>query len=229
MLYVQPEEQVPASILDSSVATYADTTSEIFQSLDLKGSPVILPPRYFENPEETGVFVPREKDGPLPLTERKQQDGEHEPASDSSGIIITPSGADLAQLFEKALKVSFTTTNLDFLRHRLPSLLIEDLELVEEFEIQAEPQTDKTSNSNSQDLTSGSVTVKIATTAWPNSIKKAEKHPNLALVDNPLISALAIALAKATGKPVSLKSIKANPAGTSVSLQYSIEQEPVKP
>lgn len=96
-----------------------------------------------------------------------------------------------SKLFEKELGMSFTETNLDALKKKLPPLLIEDLEIAEDVEIKSQ----------------GNIITIEATNYIFNKLcdetRKLEKtHATVGCVFS---SALACAIAKATGKPVAIQ------------------------
>lgn len=232
LLYIQTSDQVPTSMLDASLSPYTDTLNQMIQALDYQGNPVVLPPKYFENPEETGIFIPKQRDGPHPTPEQTQQNKNQQVISNPPGILLTPPGAELTRLFEKTLETSFTTVDLKYLQQHLPHLLIEDLEIATNFEMQtqnpniSENKSDTTSQPKPPDDT---INVTITTTAYQNTFKQAARYPDTAALSNPLASAIACAIAKATGKPVSIETQLTSKDGTVMTLQYRLEREPPTP
>ena len=103
------------------------------------------------------------------------------------GILLTPPGAELVQLFEKILNTSLITTDMQYLQENLPRLLIENLEVAQNFEME---------------IKGDRIHVKLENSAF-KVFGKENNQLKLALrLGSPLSSALAVALAKASGKPV---------------------------
>jgi hypothetical protein len=232
LLYIQTSDQIPTSILDASISPYPDTLDQMVQALDLQGDPVVLPPKYFENPEDTAIFIPKQKNGPRPTPEQTQQNKNQYLTSNPPGILLTPPGAELNKLFEKTLETSFTTVNMEYLQQHLQKLLIEDLEIATDFEMQTQntnASENKTSMTSAPDAANNIILMRIVTNAYQNTFKQAAQHPNTAVLSCPLTSAIAIAIAKATGKPVSMETRLTSKDGTEITVQYHLEQEPTQP
>lgn len=228
LLYIQTSDQIPTSILEASVSPYPDTLDQMIQALGLQGDPVVLPPKYFENPGDTAIFIPKEKNGPNPTPEQIQQNKNQRLTSNPPGILLTPPGAELNKLFEKTLETSFTTVNLEYLKQHLPKLLIEDLEVATDFEMQPQSMTaseNKTNTPSPPDKAENTILMRIVTTAYQNTFKQAAQYPNTALLSCPFTSAIAIAIAKATGKPVSMRTRLTSKDGAALTVQYRLEQE----
>jgi hypothetical protein len=132
---------------------------------------------------------------------------------------LTPPGDQLSKLIEKQLDISFAKTDINYLIQNLPNLLIQDLEIAENIEIEKDNQQ-----------------IKIRIT---NSIfKEIHKEKNKLLhiptsIGCPLSSAIACALTKATGKPITIEHIKVSEDGKIIESTYrilgKIESKPLLP
>lgn len=219
LLYVQKPDYVPTEILDDSLSSFTDTLDQMIQALDYQGKPVYLPPSYFENPEDAKIFIPKQKEGTYPTPEQTQQAKDQYLLSNPPGILLTPPGAGLTRLFEKTLETSFTRVNLEYLQQHLPHLLVEDLEIATNLEIQTPKNTADTAFQHEPDT----IQVKMTTTAYQNTLKQAAaQHPNTAALSCPLTSAIACAIAKATGKPTTIQNQEISQDGTSITVEYRI-------
>ncbi len=212
LFYVQPGHYVKEDLLDATTLSSLITLDHVIKELDYAGKGVCLPPKYFRNPETNKVYVPKQKNGILPLPEQIQGKESRFVIETPPGILVAPPGAELAALFEKMLKTSFTSVDLSYLQKNLPELLVEDLEMAEDFDMQAEGRN---------------VNVQIQNSAYRNIAKQAAALPNsYGSLGCPLSSAVACALAKATGKMIRIESQKTSSNGKTTEIRYqTIEGE----
>jgi len=203
LIYVRNEEYVRKIVLDAILLSQTETLNQICKELDFRGTQVYLPPKYFKDPETTKIFVPKEANAQLPTPEQIQEQENQlfvcwvqklgDRTKTLPGILATPSGAELAKLFAKTLETSFTKTDLKYLERKLPGLLVEDLEIAQGFEM-------KTENNKAQIKTTKTVfdvPYKASTTPTGDQASRCV-----------LCSAVACALAKATGKPVTIEQVQ---------------------
>jgi hypothetical protein len=226
--YIQSDEYVKKTILNSTSMTLLTALDETLRTLDCKGKAIYLPPKYLNDPESAKVYVPKLETSTLPSPETTQQ-LEMQPTQKSpQGILITPAGAELARLLETELGTSLLRINLEDLLRRLPKTLIEDLEIVNDCEIQlfAKKRTEK---SEENDQTNQSeIFVKFTTTVYRDTCKRAARLPTIfSNIGCPLSSALAIAFSKATGNPIMIKTQQISEDGETNGTEYTIIEEPV--
>ena len=226
--YIQSDEYVKKTILNSTSITLLTALDETLRTLDCKGKAIYLPPKYLNDPESTKVYVPKLETSTLPSPETTQQ-LEMQPTQKSpQGILITPAGAELARLLETELGTSLLRISLEDLIRRLPKTLIEDLEIVNDCEIQlfAKKRTEK---SEENDQTNQSeIFVKFTTTVYRDTCKRAARLPTIfSNIGCPLSSALAIAFSKATGNPIMIKTQQISEDGETNGTEYTIIEEPV--
>ena len=227
--YIQTREYVKKTVLDATTTSTLATLNQALQELDYRGKAVYLPPKYLNDPESTKAYVPRLKIGKLPTPEQTQK-LETQPFSRSSpGMIITPPGAELTRLFEDTLQTSFTKADLGYLQEHLPKLLIEDLEIASDVEI----QTGITKTSNPTDDTIWQIAieydrinVKITSTTFKNTTKQTTQLSNInPTLGSPLTSAVACAIAKATGKPIIIENQQVSEDGETTETEYRVLEE----
>jgi hypothetical protein len=231
LIYVQNEDYALTEILDASVTPSTETLAQMFRAFGYEGNAVYLPPKYIESLEQTKIFIPKQNGGSYPAPEQTQT--EDQPIlTKPAGLLLTPPGADLVKLFEKTLETSFTRVNLDYLKQHLPGLLIEDLEIATEVEIEDKsPENRQLSDAksepsqNSPDTTT--IQLRIASTAFRNSLTTNAEQPNG--IGSPLISAIACALAKATGKLTTITKQETTQDGTETTVEFHLEDTEPKP
>jgi hypothetical protein len=205
LLYARPEPYTRQSVLDASVTLPIGTINQMIQELDYRGDAVYLPPRYFENPENTKIYISRQRNSGLLTPEQVQKHEDKLFARTIPGMLLTPPGAELASLFEKKLETSFTKTDLKYLEQNLPKLLIDDLEIAEDVEIvtsTSESTTGPTDPNSPNRTKNSTVHVKIITSTYNHICRETAQTSSQ--IGCPLCSAIACAIAKASGKPVTI-------------------------
>jgi len=208
LLYIQPEEYTKKVLLDAAVLPPLATLNQIIHELDYKGKAIYLPPQYLKDPEANKLYIPKQKEGKLPTPEHILKHESQLFLKNPQAILLTPPGAQLTKLFEKTLDTNFTKTDLQYVTQNMPKLFIEDLEIAENLEIETRYDT---------------IHVKIT-----NSILKDICNENRKLshvygtIGCPLCSAIACALTKATGKPITIEMIQPSEDGKIIEATYRI-------
>jgi hypothetical protein len=203
LLYLKTQDY-PQKLLETSILPSLNTLKQLIQELNYKGNPVYLPPKYFENPETTKIYISKNKRASLPEPEEIQRSENSLFVKNSQGILLTPPGEELTKLFEKTLEKSFTKLDLKSMEQNLPKLFIEDLEIAENLEFQMKEDSVhlKFTNSIYKDLTS-----------LPHVLDK---------IGGPICSAIAIAITKAAGKPVMIENIEISKDGKTTKAKFRI-------
>jgi hypothetical protein len=211
--YIQTGEYVKKTIFNSTSTALLTTIDEALEALDYKGKAIYLPPKYLNNSESVKAYIPKLEAGTLPppdVTQRLETQGSQRNAQ---GMLITPLGTDLTKLLETTLGTSFLRTRLQDLQERLPKVLIEDLEIVSNCEIQTDAVKD-------------TISVKFKSTAYKDICKSAMQLPKLSgNLGCPLSSAFAVAFARASGKPITIKSQSTSEDGEVNETEYAILEE----
>jgi len=226
LLYVRSEDYTLTEILDASVVPSTETLGQTIRAFGYEGNPVYLPPKYFESLEQTKIFIPKQNGGSYPTPEQTQT-GDQPIIAEPAGLLLTPPGADLVKLFERTLGTSFTRVNLDYLKKHLPTLLIEDLEIATEVELENKPsETSQSSTANSgpsQDYAdTDTVQLRMTVTAYRNSLMRDAQQPNG--LGSPLTSAIACAIAKATGKLTTITKQETTRDGRKITVEFHLEE-----
>ena len=229
LLYITPEEFTRKILQEVSLSPALTTLNLMIQELRYKGDPTYLPPRYFANPETTKIYVSKRKNGNLPTPEQIQEYKDQPVARTTQGMLFTPPGIQLSQLMEKSLGKSFIRTNLKGLQQNLPKLFIENLEIAENLEMQVEDEVTRRKEDlhTSQTQTNNTIIhVRITKPFYAGISQEAEiPPPPGALVGDPISSAIAIALTKATSKPIRITNIKNSEDGNVLEATYEIIEE----
>jgi signal recognition particle subunit SEC65 len=229
LLYIKPEEYTRKALLEAVSSPSLITLNQMIQELGYKGNATYLPPKYFTDPEKAKIYIPKQKSATLPTPEQIQIYEKQPVARTTQGILLTPPGVQLSKLLEKSLGTSFIKTDLRSLEERLPKLFIEDLEVAENLEIQAQDsptERKKDYPASATQRKNTTIRAKITKPIIGNMLKDAEGSSQRAgSIISPVCSAIAIALTKASGKPVRIADIKSSDDGNVVEATYEVIED----
>ena len=126
-------------------------------------------------------------------------------AKNPKGICITPPGFGLVSLFENELKRSFTELHKESFYDSLQTVIMNNLELASNFEIESENEL---------------IHVKITHSVYKDLYSKELLLKSVHTIGCPLASAVACALAKITGKSVTINKSHVSPDLETVEVWY---------
>jgi len=194
-LFVRPIKFVRGLLLDYTAISSYKTLDRVIEDLHCKGRPIYIPPypkkahlpKYLQGLTEMIVFIPAKDFTAMPTLEEmaKKQFQLRNP----EGICVIPPGFGLMDLFEKELKLEFTEIDLDQLYNRLLPIIVTNLKLASDFEINFE---------------NGLIHVRITDSAYMGLYSSECGLKSIRFIGCPLTSAIAGALAKTTGKLVTI-------------------------
>jgi len=226
LLYIQPEEYAKKVLLDAAVLPSLATLNQIMQELNYKGKAIYLPPKYLKDPEANKIYIPKQKHGKPPTPELILKQESQLFIKNPQGILLTPPGAQLTRLFEKTLGTSFTKVDPEYLQQNLPKVFIEDLEIAEDLEIETKSRKAAKKITGSVSVigtTSDTIHVKITNPILQDIWKEDRKLSHLyTKIGCPISSAIACALTKATGKPITIEKIQPSTDGKIIEANYRI-------
>jgi hypothetical protein len=189
-VYISTDEYVKKVVLETLVSSQIETLNHLLRTLEFAGDAIYLPPKYFKNSNTYGVYIPKDRLARLPTPEmmpEKQPDFLFSFIENPKAVLVTPPGAKLAQLFEKALETNFNRVNLEYLQQNLPGLIVEDLEIAQSFDMEIED--DK-------------VRIELEGSVYSDPRIETEQLGTYSSFGSPLSSAIACSIAKVTGKPI---------------------------
>jgi hypothetical protein len=132
LLFIRPRHYIRTDLMDSTALSSLKTIDRVITGLGYNEKGIYIP---VNNPEKAVVFVPSKPLKEIPTAEQIEKQTF---VKNPEGIAIVPPGMALANLFEKELGVKFTDWSLEKMTERLPKLLIEDLEMVQDCTITKE-------------------------------------------------------------------------------------------
>jgi len=223
--YIQSEEYVKKTILNSTSTTLLTALDETLRSLDYRGKAIYLPPKYLNDPQSTKIYIPKLQNDTLPSPDATQKLEMQPTQKNAQGILVTPPGAELARLLETELGTSLLRIGLKDLPQRLPKTLIEDLEIMTNCDIQTSTNN-ITGKSPETQTNQNTIFVRFTTTALKETCKEATQLSMIfSNIGCPLSSVFAIAFAKATGKPISITTQNVSEDGEKNETEYTVVEE----
>jgi len=186
--FIRPVTYVKSSLLDSTIMPLLLALDRVLTQLNYQGNAIYLPPRSLNESQEGTLFIAAEKKSEMPAIEDISKG---KVFMNPHGMCLVPLGQGLVNLFEKELGINMFKTDFNYLQNNLPRLFIEDLELVEDFKM---------------DVKGDVVHVRMKGSVYSDVCSEVSRLTNIcSRVGCPLCSAIAYALAKATGKAVTIE------------------------
>jgi hypothetical protein len=230
LLYIKPEEYTKKVPLEAVLSSSLTTLNQMIREFSYKGDATYLPPKYFANPDTTKVYVSKSERGGLPTPEQTQLYENQPVARTTQGMLITPPGMQLSKLLEKSLGTSFIKTDLKNLRENLPTLFVENL-IAENLEMQAENHMTEGKKNLPTSFTHThpclvTIHARIIKPIYHDMFKESrEPSQVMSSIGCPICSAIAIAIAKATGKPVRITDTRSSEDGNTIEVNYEIIED----
>lgn len=194
-LFARPIRFVRSTLLDSTAVASYTMVDRMVQDLGYKARSIYVPPypkeaylpEYLKGLKEMVVFIPAADSSTMPTLEEmaKKQFLLRNP----KGICIAPPGFGLSSVIEKELRAGYTQITPEGLFDSLPKVITGNLELARGFEIKTE-----------NELTH----VRITGSVYSSLYSRERGLRSVHFLGCPLTSAVACALAKATGKLVTI-------------------------
>jgi hypothetical protein len=197
LLYLTPTKPVYLELLNATAQPGMANIETILDEYNLTQKGIYLPTKssstnlidyrsLIQNKESCLVFLP---ETPNAEPVKQEANAARLESSKSGGVYITPPGEALCKLFEKQAGKSFNEISLQKLQSILPKVLTESLEFVETVDIQQDKEN--------------IITVELTKSIFERICNEANNHPRThEQVGCLLSSAIACALAKATGRPI---------------------------
>jgi len=229
LLYIRSEKYVKEILLNSTLLPTLANMDKILTELGYQGKAVYLPPKYLKDPETSKVYIPKNKNTKLPTPEEIQQKKDKTFLKNQEATLITPHGTCHSKLLEQTLGTNFTKVKLENLQKNLSKLFIEDLEITENLEIQTKPTRVAQKVADSIyiiQLKNDTIQVKITNSIYDGVCKEARKLTHICgSIGCPICSTIACAIAKASGKPVTIEKTESTEDGKVIEAFYRIIEE----
>ena len=182
LFYIRPKRSTREDLLNSIALSSLKALDHTMNELGYRQKGIYIP---VNKPEKVVVFIPSEPLGRVP---KPKEIGNQTFMQSPKGVVTVPPGLDLANLIESKLGFEFGKTNLKELTRALPKLLMEDLEMLQGFEMK---------------LDGNNVRIKFAGSIYSDLCMKLRASATICSVYGcPISSAIACVLAQVSGRPV---------------------------
>lgn len=210
---VRPFRFVEGDLLSSTALPIYSTIDRIIRDFNYAGAGHYIPP-YPENAyipdhlkglKDIVVFVSAENKAEMPSIEEMSK-GKFL-TEKPKGLLVAPPGSGLLAHIEKKMKVNLTQMTLDELLEVLPSYFTENLNLALSMEFTFEQNE---------------IYLQIVDSLYKSLYLDESKKMSVNILGCPIVSAVACALAKASGKTIVIEKQKASPDGLIIEIWYRI-------
>lgn len=212
-LFIRPLKYVESSLLSSTAIASYSTIDRIIKDLKYKGKSYYIPPypkevylpEHLKGLKEMIVFVSADSSEDMPSIEEMAKS--RFLLENPKGICVAPPGLGLLTQFEKELGTEIAKLELSELCESLPQLILENFQLAKEIEMNPEENQ---------------VHLKLVDPIYGNLYTAEENLRSVHFLGCPLVSAIACAIAKNTGKIVMIHKDNVSPDGQTIEIWYRI-------
>jgi hypothetical protein len=205
LVYVRGQGYSKTVLLEAMSTSPVMSLDQVLQNLEYNGHAIYLPPKYLKDPEANRICMFKQG-STVPPSREEIVHAQENWSAEHSFMLLTPPGNDLVELFEKVLNIRFSRVDLKYVCQHMPELLIDKLEIAEEVNMEID-----------NDMTRVTIKSPTMVTLHENWIQNS----NIARsIGNPVSSALACMLAKASGKLIELNKTYTSQDGETVTMEY---------
>jgi len=205
--FVRPIKYVKSSLLDSTAISSYSTIDRIVKDLKYKGKSYYIPPypkevylpEHLKGLKNMIVFISADSGPGMPSIEEMAKSGFL--LENPKGICVAPPGLGLLTQFENELRTDITKLDLKELCETLPPIILENFQLAKEIEMKPEKNQ---------------VQLKIFDSIYTNLYGREQNLKSVHFLGCPLISAITCAIAKTTGKIVTIHQDNVSPDGQTI-------------
>jgi len=203
---------VKSKLLHSASLSSYLTIDRIIKDLKFKGKSYYIPPypedvylpEHLKGLKEMVVFISANKHPDMPSIEEIAKS--RFLLKNPNGICIPPPGLGLLIQFERTLGRDLSKVDLETVLEVLPQLVTEGIPLAKQLEIEKED---------------GIIHLRILNSIYKN-MYNLEGPKSVHILGCPIVSAIACAIAKSTGKVVTIKEDKISPDEQLIEVWYSL-------
>lgn len=209
--FVRPIRYVKSSLLNSTARASYSTIDRILKDLKYKGKSYYIPPypkevylpEHLKGLKNMIVFISADTGPDMPSIEEMAKSKFL--LKNPKGICVAPPGLGLLTQFEKELTTDITKLQLSDLCDSLPQLILENFQLAKEIQMKTEKNQ---------------VHLKIFDSTYKNLYSREKNLQSVHSLGSPLVSAITCAIAKTTGKIVTIHRDKTSPDGQTIEVWY---------
>ena len=214
-LLLRPLKFVEGSLLYNTAVSEYLTIDRIISDFNYKGKGYYIPPypkdvylpEYLRGLKASVVFISDKNAGEMPSIEEIAK-GKFL-SKNQKGVLLTPPGTGIVTQIEEKTNVDFTKINLDELCEILPLFLLQDLNLAKEITMK---------------LDGDKVHLKLFDSLYKNLYRSRNALKSVSFLGCPVVSAVACAIAKTSGKTVAIQKQQVSPDGLAIEVLYDLVQ-----
>jgi hypothetical protein len=211
--FVRPVRYVESSLLDSTAISSYSTIDRILKDLTYKGRSYYIPPcpkevylpEYLKGLKEMIVFISADSGSGMPSIEEMAKS--RFLLENPKGICVAPPGLGLLTQFEKELRRDISKLSLNDLCESFPRLILDNFQMAKEIDMKHEENQ---------------VHLKIFDSIYKNLYSKEQDLKSIHFLGCPLVSAIACAIAKTTGKIVTIQEDTMSSDGRAIEVSYRL-------
>ena len=211
-ILARPVSYVRSSLLEATAISLYATIDRIKKDLKYNSKSYYIPPfpkevyipEHLKGLKEMIVFISANDEDGLPAI-NEIAEGRFL-LDEPKGMTLTPPGLGLVEYLEEELMINFTRMSLEDLCELLPKVIPEDLQLAKGMAMEVEGKL---------------VHLNIVGSIY-KSLCYEKEIPSVHLLGSPLVSAIACAIAKTTGKPVTIQDTVINSDTETIDVTYQI-------
>jgi len=212
-IFLRPVHYVEGSLLSSSATWSYSTIDRILEETGCEAVGYHIPPilmdvylpHHLKGLKNSMVFVSQKSSVKVPSIE-DMAEGRFL-VQNPKGVLLNSPGSGLLSQIEMLLKVDFGKTQLDYLSEILPRSISEDFNLAEEMSI---------------NFKENQFYVKILNSIYKSLYSMDNYLKSIQIIGCPLVSAVACAVAKSSGKLVSIEKQKVTQDGSIIEVWFRI-------
>lgn len=195
-LFIRPAKLVPSTLLYSAILSTYTTIDRIINDFKYEGKGYYIPPYpkdiylpdYLKGLKDLVVFVSAASASEIPSIEVIAE-GKFI-SENPKGVLLVPPGSGILTQIEEKSNIDFTKMNLNELCIFMPRFMLQDLNLAKEMEM--EPNENQ-------------IYLRIYDSLYKNLYSSQAKLKSVNLIGCPIVSAVACALAKISGRIVTIQ------------------------
>jgi len=214
MIYlIRPVSYVRSNLLEATSFSTYSTIDRIEKHMKMNSNVFYIPPypmevfvpEHLKGLKEMIIYIAANENIEIPIEEIAKGGFIVE---EDQGFIIIPPGIGVADEIEKELNINFEKINIDDLCEILPRIIVENLFLAKKVIL-------KNNENHVQTQITDSVYKELY---YKNNIQ------SILYIGSPLVSAIACAISKSTGKTVTIKSSKMSTDNNTIDVSYLIRE-----
>lgn len=214
-IIITPERYVEGSLLNATAISSYLTVDRIIKDLKFKGRARYTPPY----PKD--VYLPEHLKGLKDLIVFISAKDETDPPSiqelaeskflldNQKGTLVTPPGLGLLTQIEKKMNADFTKMTLEELCEIMPRFILDNLSIAREMKLTIQHET---------------ITLKLTDSIYKNLYSSENNLKSIMLLGCPIVSAIACAITKTSGKTVTIQKLDTMPDASTIQVLYQIVQ-----